>query len=418
MTDDVEYLCGTAIGTDTGLSLMGIDPSNIGEEPVMERLAAIIKRYEDVRHAGTVPESVKKQLREPGREFVLADDGSSVFCPVERSKFKVLSLSNGQNRWHISNPYGPQPVSVRIEALMSAAPYDSAEAIEVTDFADSSRFSDREFGPGMSAEIASSADIVKIGAQSGCFSAQNVNRPGDGQSAQDQYSLTEHGIRASEGSAESWAKLGILSDPPLDLGGHEAFGFWIYGDGAGEVLNLQLRCPSHMIGGIGDHYIAINFEGWRYVELIEPEGQRVDEYQWPYSGNAYAIYREGISYDKIESFSLWYNDISPGASVVNYLSPIRALPLVSHTLKKPVITIGYTDFSFDTDIESGQYLEFDGRDQCILYGKSSEKIAEVNVEGAQPIATGIHNVTFSCDADAEINPRARVMLSTVGPPLD
>src|SRR5436190_2378836 len=67
--DDIEYLCGKALGTGSGLSLMGIDPKNSSG---MSRLANIFKQYEDLRKSSKVPTSLKEKLREPGEEFRLA----------------------------------------------------------------------------------------------------------------------------------------------------------------------------------------------------------------------------------------------------------------------------------------------------------------------------------------------------------
>jgi len=79
--DDIEYLCAKALGTDSGLSLMGIDPKNaVG----MARLAQIFKRYEILRRSNRVPESIKQEIRVPGDEFRLVDlaGGAWQFRPV------------------------------------------------------------------------------------------------------------------------------------------------------------------------------------------------------------------------------------------------------------------------------------------------------------------------------------------------
>ena len=77
------------------------------------------------------------------------------------------------------------------------------------------------------------------------------------------------------------------------------------------MLNVQLRSPTHISHGIGDHYIPIDFTGWRYFELIEPEGERHAEYPWPYGG-IYSIYRESVNYGQVASLGLWYNNLPPG----------------------------------------------------------------------------------------------------------
>ena len=49
--DDIEYLCAKALGTNSGLSLMGIDPDNAANVPALPRLAALIRQWESLRRS-------------------------------------------------------------------------------------------------------------------------------------------------------------------------------------------------------------------------------------------------------------------------------------------------------------------------------------------------------------------------------
>jgi hypothetical protein len=73
--DDIEYLCGKCLATNSGLALMGVDTESISKKPALARLATILKRYETLRHANYFPESVKARLRAPGEEFTLVESG-------------------------------------------------------------------------------------------------------------------------------------------------------------------------------------------------------------------------------------------------------------------------------------------------------------------------------------------------------
>src|SRR5439155_21039692 len=116
--DDIEYLCGKALGTDSGLSLMGIDPKNaVG----MSRLAEIFKRYETLRQSNAVPESIKQNLRVPGEEFRLVNSpgGGREFHPAHYAQQKVEAIDGRSNVWTVSNRFGTQPLRLRIEALIA-----------------------------------------------------------------------------------------------------------------------------------------------------------------------------------------------------------------------------------------------------------------------------------------------------------
>jgi hypothetical protein len=387
--DDIEYLCGKCIGHDVGFSVMGIDPSTIKTVPAYERLAGIMRQYEGLRHANYFDESVKSRLREPGKEFALVReaDGRWRFRRVQYAKHKVEGVNGWGNVWSASNPFAGQPLRARIEVLMSAGPYDAPTNATLTDFADPNQFSNRAAAPGVKFAFKTTSDRVKAGTSSGVLTASN---------------------EARINPKAAWAKVGRTFVPPIDLSKQRGLGVWIHGDGAGEVLNFQLTCPPHVVAGIGDHYVTVDFTGWRYFELIEPEGERYAEYSWPY-GDPYSIYREHVSYADVATLSLWYNNVAAGGSVTCNVSPIKALPLVTAKIRNPAISVGGKKLVFPVEMESGCYLEFDAPSDCRLYGPKGAVICEVQPQGDVPvIQRGANQVTFTCDGPAGANPRVNV----------
>ena len=112
---------------------------------------------------------------------------------------------------------------------------------------------------------------------------------------------------------------------PIDFRKYGAMGVWVYGDGKGELLNIQLENPRGLTyDNTDDHYIDIAFTGWRYFELHIPErdAERYADYQWPYR-NEYAVYRFGDW--RPASTTVCINSLSsPGARIE--LDMIVALP--------------------------------------------------------------------------------------------
>lgn len=393
-TDDIEYLCGKALANDCGLSIMGITPETAPKIPALPRLAAIVKRYEELRRANYFPDAVKQKLRVPGDEFTLIEEpaGKFHFRRVQYAKHKILGLDGWSNQWTMTNHFGRQPLQLRIEALMSAGPYDSPTNLTLADFGGVSDLTNRAAVAGITAKFESSAEVVKIGAASGRFTATNLQPTRD----------------------RTWAMFGKTFSPVANLAKHEALGVWIHGDGKGELLNFQLRSPSHLSHGIGDHYVTVDFTGWRYFELIEPEGQRHADYAWPYGGQ-YAIYRESVRPQSIESLNLYSNHLPPKDGVTCYLSPIRALPVVKTKLRNASITVNGATITFPAEIETGSYLEFRSPSDCQLYGPAGERICAVTPQGGVPmLASGANQVRFACDPLATVNPRANLTLVTRG----
>lgn len=389
--DDIEYLCCKAIGTDSGLSMTTYDPAS----PAHRRLAAIMRRYEDVRNGNLVPEHVKALLREPQREFTLVEgsEAQPVFRPVRYTRHKVENPET--STWTVKNDFEAQPIALRIEVLASCGPYDEEESVLVADLADADAFPERSAAESIVLNVEPSTEQVKTGGQSAKLTATN-NRP------------SRHG---------SWAKIGRTFEPNLDLSKNQALGVWVHGDGQQEVLNFQRTSPHFISHGIEDHYVVVDFVGWRYFELVEPEGERHADYVWPYGG-AYAIYRELVNLGRIASFSVWVNNLPANSTVTCYLSPVRGLAVFPTRIKNPAVTINGQTIIFPVEMETGSYVEFHSMDDCKLYGPRGELLVEVEPTGEVPaVVRGDNEVSFRCEGPPGIRPRARVTIVTHGDPI-
>jgi hypothetical protein len=400
---------------------MGIDPASFATSAAARRLAEIIRRYETLRHEGHFPEHVKARLREPGAEFRLEQ------CPEAKwrlrrtayARHRIEVLDGRSDLWRVRNEFGLQPIRLRIEALMSAAPYDDPDSVRLADFTDAAEFPESAAADGVAADLFSSDDQVRIGTVSGMFCAWRTRVPPRLLRRASRFSSTDHGVRVGAGSDVAWAKAGKTFQPPLDLGDRQALGMWIHGDGRGEILNVQTRSPEHVSGGIGDHYVVIDFRGWRYFELVETEGERVDDYGWPYSGQLYWIYREMVDYARLGSLSLWFNNIPPDGKVTCSLSPIKALRLVKATLRNPAITVGRHTLTFPVDIESGSYLELGSPDDCRLYDSQGAAVCDVKPMGDAPLLeAGLNELRFTCEPPDGVRARVRVTVMSEEPTLE
>ena len=395
--DDIEYLCCKAIGNDVGLSLMGVTPGLFANNATLQRLGGITRNYEALRHAQAIPESVKARLKVPGDEFTLDQDsaGKPQLRPVRYEKHKVESITGESATWAVTNTFERQPLRLRLEVLMSAEPYGTTNAVTLAGFTTPAEFSDAAQAKGVTASLALSTNQIKAGVSSGLLTATNA-RP-------------ERGA--------TWACFGKTFTPPLKLGGERALGLWVHGDGQGEVLNFQMKCPEHVVAGLGEHYVVVDFSGWRYCELIEPEGERYADYVWPYGG-PYAIYRERVDYNQIEKLTVWVNNLPPNGAVTCALSPVVATPLVKAWIRNPRVTAGGRTLRLPVEMESGRYLEFNSPRDCRVFGPDGNLLQEVTVADDVPVlAAGANQLRFDCDCAAGVNPRVRITTITTGAPL-
>jgi hypothetical protein len=412
-SDDIEYLCCKAIGTDCGIAMMGVDPDTIKANDALARLGEVIGRCEDVRLSGELSDSIKAKLREPGSDFTVrrAASGKPEVRPVDYAKHKAVCGKNGKASWTVRNRFAAQEPAIRVEALWSADAYDAPENVTLTDFSDLSRFDRVSASSGVTAALERSDED---GAGNGLLRASAPRVEGGGEAA---FSPIEHGQR-STGEGPAWCERGITMDPSINLGDRQALGVWMRGDGSGATLNLQVRSPIHLSTGIADHYIHLDFTGWRYFELIEPEGERSESCQWPYSSNVYAMFRELVHYDQVGYFGLWLGNIPAGREVTALMGPVRALTVRGNTLRNPRVTIAGRAIEFPCEIESGGYVEFRSMTDCKLFAQSGAFVRDVTPRGVPPtLARGVNEIGFSCQGKAGLSARANVTVISQGEPL-
>ena len=108
----------------------------------------------------------------------------------------------------------------------------------------------------------------------------------------------------------------------------------------------------------------------------------------------------------------------PGKPVTCFLSPIRALPLVSSKLINPTVSIGGQPITFPVEIPSGHYLELIEADNCKLYGPNGELVREVAPRGAIPaLQPGENDICFQAQTPPNLNLRARLTVIALDQPM-
>lgn len=405
-TDDIEYLGCKMIGNNAGLSMTGgADKKTLDENPAFKRVNAIIKQYEELRHSNYFSDSIRKILRQPGREFKLIHEtnGRWNFIPANYQKHKIAGLNHPSASWKVNNEFKSQPVKLRIEPLMSVKSYDNTENIVLGDFSQVQDFIDQGTAKGITGGLRQAGERVPSGDSAIAFTATSSGR---------------------SPRTSSWIKMEKKFEPSLNLEKNQALGVWIKGDGNGELLNIRLESPHYISHGArGDHFIKIDFKGWKYFELVEIESTDFSNYSWPapFSSSSFYVYdsyRHVVSFSNIDKIQLWYNNLPPGKTVTCLIGPIKALPLVPVSITSPSIMIGREKIIFPVKMESGMYLEFKSLSDCKLYGPKGELLKEVNPIGNVPtLINGKNEISFSCDGSETVNTRVQVTVIGEGEPL-
>ncbi|NLV73361.1 MAG: hypothetical protein GXY52_01560 [Chloroflexi bacterium] len=394
--DVMDYLGCKMVGHNAGLAInTAVSQEALQATPLYGKLVERLRFYEDLRHAGKVPESVRARLREPGKEFIIRqNEGAAQFYPAERALHKVTDGEPWSTSWTFANPYPEQPLQLEIEALMAVDRKSGGITLENWQTPDQAAVAAAD---GMTLAIQPAGEATPDGTAAVCLDARN------------------RGV--SEANA-AWARYERLYDPWLDLSERQALGVWVQGDGSGTLLNLRLETPHHIaMGAIAEHYVDIDFTGWRFVVLAEVDSGRWSDYRWGDRSNYYSAYRETIDFGVISRLSVWVNGIEPGKSAAIGLGPITALPLVEAEIHEPHLQLNDVGVTLPVTLASGDLLALDADGHITVTDWLGADKQQVQLESPLIAANGSNQVSLRAQTTQAQTARAKVTCITMGEQL-
>ncbi len=398
--DVAEYLGAKLIGWDAGISLTGaVDRDSLRTVPLFREAVDILRACEELRTSGEFDDRTKALLREPGREFTLCTNSAG------RRRFRRLHsdphTASPAEPWTLSwtgrNAFAQQPVRLRLEALMSAAPYEDPQARVLADFS-AATTNDWNLSAAPGVTLTFGTAPTADGGRVGILTATNAG-PTPANAA--------------------WARVVRKLDAPWNLKEHRALGFWVEGDGLGELLAVRLESPRHIsFGAVADRYLDVNFTGRRSVTLLETESARWSDYAWNDGKSLYNIYRETIDFGAVETVTVGLQNLAPGKETRCRLGPVNALPLATCVVKNPTVAVNGVTINFPVEMRSGCWLECRSLDDCVLRGPKGELLQQVPVRGPLPtLEPGDNAVRFACDPVPGPAPRVKVTIFSLGEEL-
>ncbi len=398
--DEMEYFAAKNLGLDSAMSIQGVNVSRSPLRLHIENQFTILGWYEKLRLARYFDTQTVARVAVPGDEFRLGQnsDGNWLFTPVKMSAHRISAMGNGSERWKQDNPFAAQPLSARIETLFSVEPYDCPKRICINDYADLSAFKPSKASSAITLKLSEETADVKGGGRNLRLQAENKGPSAIG----------------------AWTRARLeFPNPYFKLSGTGAMGVWIKGDGKGALLNLQLGTPREYSHALSDHYVTLDFQGWRYIELLvrERDVEQMTNHVWPYGG-AYDIYRNNLDMAHISSFTIYLNNLPAGDSTEVVISPVMALPVRAAELKNPVLTLNGQAVVIPFTIKSGDFVELEQSGRCLHFKDNGDLIARARVGGNWPVQqAGGNAVVFSCEKPQGASARAEVTINSLGMPF-
>ena len=180
---------------------------------------------------------------------------------------------------------------------------------------------------------------------------------------------------------------------------------------AGRILNAAAE--GH---GFRDHYITLDYDGWKYHELLEGESDRYYDHKWPYSWIDLLYWP--FHYSQVKGLNLYYNEL-PGESQTHCLvGRIEALSEGTGPLQSPTLQVGDQRLTIPVAVLPEEYVEIGWDGTCRHFERNGGLLAEPVLEGKLELPEGEAPVTFSCVGGEGRSAHAELTICTKGAPLD
>ncbi|MBQ3288068.1 MAG: hypothetical protein IJH50_01490 [Kiritimatiellae bacterium] len=393
-TDESEYFASRNAGEDFAMSLTGV---NVSKGPLafsVERQTTIIGRYERFRLARAFTAEAMERMRQPGAEFRLAQgaDGIWTLTPAAVATHRATA---DFRLWSFDAPQAGKS-ALRVEALYKAG--DEGETL---------------IGPLDAANLkTSAAEKVSV-----AVTTAHDTEMGD--------VLVLRAENHGDARRGAWGGAGLAYGHPYrnvtggrqDMG--KAFGFWVKGDGSGAVLDFRITSPRIHNAGQSDHFVTLDFTGWRRVNVLlrERDAARHASLAWPGQRTGHSIlymtYRDLVTPERIEKIEFFLNEIPINSVAEAVIAPVRAMSTAKGRVDAATVVVNGIRHAVPFALESGEYAELE-KDVWTRYSEAGEPMEES--AGAEPVAlaAGANECRFEA---ADAGARTEVTLVALGRPF-
>ena len=401
--DDVELVCARSLGYDApigwGFAACYGGPSAVDvfeQNGRKEELARVIRTYEAARLLDVFSPGERQPLQALGTAWRLVASGRGDdrprLLPARSIRSPILRPPTWDtSSWSVRNDLGGQPLRARVEALPALASHGASGNVAVADF---ERLSFTTAG-----NAAAHLRFEKTGErhpQAGGVVRLRCDGPDP---------KAHFPAKLIGGGQPAWAQIHAVYPAPLDLRRHRALGLWVKGDGLGEVLNVQLHVsPQSYL----HFYQPIDFTGWKYCELGEPEGDRVMDY---FEYEKFALH--DLPLDQFNAVTLMILRPPPGKPIDLCLGRIEALKELGGELVEPEIHVGERSLHLPVTLQPEQYLEigdpWGSRDPgvCRVFDADGRELKRIKPGSPLNLEPG----PVSCRLSARGTPAARARIT-------
>ena len=378
--DEIEYYASRNAGLDASMSIAGIrlDKGELAFH--LSRMMTVLGWYERARRAKAFAPGVREAMDVKGAEFRLRQDAAD-------GVWKIAQVRCGKGSLTLASE--PESGALRVEALYSGAPVD-ASALNLTGDVPAGRFDCKTANADVSVAVDDGTD--ENGVRTVRLSAENRGK-------------------ASRGA---WARASARFSPYKSPGSRWVMRFRVRGDGSGALLDVQPHTPREFGETMAEHYITLDFTGWREFEIPfrERDSDRYADYVWPYRGYAEVFHRI-LNMNNIDAVNFYLNEIPAGGKAAAEITDIMLVRQVRTTAARAAVKVNGTAIPLPFELVSGDWAELEGG-VWTRYDENGNPL-ERKATGAQvPLRAGKNTAVFGGKDAAGGRTRGEVRLFAVG----
>ena len=356
-TDDIDYLGAISVAYNFSIVYNDIESEQFFSIPALRRNIAHYRKYDDLRKKYYFSDDILKQIREDDGEYQLCEKENGEFVFVEKKyqqkKFYDVQDSS-KNSGKFVNPYEKQNPFVRIMAHISSVGENALPLIELD--------------------------------KNAPFPKEKVEK---------------------------------VFEKEIDLTSRCARKVSVLGNGKEGTVAILLHGRETGREGVMAYYINTNFEGWRDFVLAESdngdcpeleyeqkmmEGENIILHLWKYLRNNACDNR---------TFKIEIDSCGDVEGV--RISGIEAVDHTFEILKNPTVKVGNSTVTFNCDLKSTDYIEFDG-EKAIMYDRIGNETV-VGFAGSVEVPAGEFEAELSVDNTSSAPLRASITFGFTGEEL-
>jgi hypothetical protein len=215
--------------------------------------------------------------------------------------------------------------------------------------------------------------------------------------------------------------------PETNISSKIALKLRVHGNGSKtDAILITLRGVVTSEAGRNDYFIPLNFEGWRDIILIEANNDDYPGYTFSgiaTGGTNYEAYRATVNMGQVNVVQI----TTTGSCAGVMIDDLYAYTPADAPVKNPSITIGGNTLTFNTELHSGDFVEYypEWNKAYLNYyeaqfneeGKFTSSIAhveEIGFTGSVTVPAGDFTYTYGGEPTTELITRAHTVIGVSG----